>query len=101
MAARLPRLVRPALAGAVALTISTAAVAPAGVLAQDRPEAPVSGFLEALAEKRFDDLSQYVCPGFADQVAGYDIAAAMASDLPPGIDPQLLLDALSISVTGP
>lgn len=100
MAAHRTRLIRPALAYAAALAVSTALV-PIGAAAQDGPETPVVGVLTAIAEKRFDDLSMYFCPEFADQASGLDLSAAMTANLPPGLDPQLAVDALAFSVTGP
>lgn len=94
------RSIRPILAGAVALAISLAIVPP-GATAQDDPEAPVLGLLTAISEKQFDDLGRYFCPAFADQASGFDLSSEMTADLPPGIDPLVAIDALTISVTGP
>ncbi len=95
------RLARPAVAASAVLAIVTVGLFPASVAAQDGPETPVVGFLTAISEKRFDDLGQYFCAEFADRASGFDLGAAMAADLPEGIDPQLAVDAMSIAVTGP
>lgn len=100
MAAQRARRTWPTLIGAAAFAASVALV-PAGAAAQDDPETPVVGLLQAMSEKRFEDLGQYFCPEFADQASGFDLGAEMAASMPPGIDPQLVLDALTISVTGP
>lgn len=95
------RLPRPAVAASAVLAIATVGLFPASVAAQDGPETPVVGFLTAISEKRFDDLGQYFCAEFAAQASGFDLGAAMAADLPEGIDPQLAVDAMSIAVAGP
>ncbi len=94
------RPVRRTLAALAALVMSLALV-PIGTTAQDGPETPVLGFLTAMSEKRFDDLGRYFCPEYADQASGFDLSAEITAELPPGIDPQLAIDALTISVTGP
>ena len=100
MAVHGTRLVRSGLLVATTFVVSTA-LAPLGVAAQDGPETPALGLLGSIAEKRFDDLGQYFCPELADEATGFDIGASMAAELPAGIDPQLAVDALTISVTGP
>jgi hypothetical protein len=100
MAAQRARRTWPTLIGAAAFAASVALV-PASAAAQDDPETPVVGLLQAMSEKRFEDLGQYFCPEFADQASGFDLGAEMAASMPPGIDPRLVLDALTISVTGP
>ena len=100
MAAQRVRRTWPTLIGAAAFAASVALV-PASAAAQEDPETPVVGLLQAMSEKRFEDLGQYFCPEFADQASGFDLGAEIAASMPPGIDPQLVLDALTISVTGP
>jgi hypothetical protein len=90
---------RLALAGAT-LTLALAAL-PSVALAQDGPEAPIRGLFQAISEKRFEDAAQYFCPEFVDQAAQMDLGAALAGNLPAGVDPQVAEDALAFSVTGP
>ena len=92
-----PRLLA---ASALALALSAAAL-PSIASAQDGPETPVRGLLQAIVEKRFSDLEQYFCPEFASQAADLDLGAALASSLPAGVDPQVATDAIQFTVTGP
>jgi len=85
------------LASGLALALTVGALP---VSAQDSPETPVVGLLDALSEKRFSDLGTYFCPEFAAQAEGLDLTGAMAASLPAGIDIQLLLDSLVFSVEG-
>jgi hypothetical protein len=90
---------RLAIAGAT-LTLSIMAL-PSATLAQGGPEEPVRGLFQAIAEKRFEDAGQFFCPEFADQAAQMDLNAALAGNLPPGVDPQDAADAIAFDVTGP
>ena len=94
-----PYRTRLAVAGAT-LTLAIAAV-PSVTLAQGGPEEPVRGLFSAIVEKRFEDAVQYFCPEFADQAAQMDLGAALAGNLPPGVDPQDAEDAIAFAVTGP
>jgi hypothetical protein len=100
MAAQHVRRAWPTLVGAAVFAASLALI-PANAAAQDGPETPVLGLLQAVSEKRFEDLGTYFCPEFADQASGFDLGAELTASMPPGIDPQLAIDALTISVTGP
>lgn len=100
MAAQHTRRAWPTVVGAAAFAASVVLV-PAGAAAQDGPETPVVGLLQAISDKRFGELGQFFCPEFANQSSGFDLGAEMTASMPPGIDPQLVLDALTISVSGP
>ena len=96
----LPSRSRLVAAGALALALAGTTV-PSVAWAQDGPETPVRGLFQTIVEKRFEDIGQYFCPEFADQAMELDLAAALASSLPEGLDPQVAVDALVFAVTGP
>jgi hypothetical protein len=87
-------------AGALAIALSGALI-PSVALAQEGPDTPVHGLIQAISEKRFDEAAQFFCPEFAGEAAQIDLSAAMAANLPEGIDPQLAADAFTLTVTGP
>jgi|GEM_PF-6239039 len=91
-----PRMRMAAVAGSLALSLSFAA-APA-VLAQEGPEATIQGFMDAVVAKDFEALPSYFCEAQAAQAANFDMAA-LAEEMPPGLDVQSLLDAFIFDVT--
>jgi hypothetical protein len=91
---------RLAIMGGLVLALAGTAI-PSTTLAQDGPEKPVLSLFTAITEKRFADIGQSFCPEFAGQASQLDIAAAMTGSLPAGVDPQVAVDALAFSVTGP
>jgi hypothetical protein len=94
-----PSRLRLAIAGST-LTLAITAL-PSAALAQGGPEEPVRSLFSAIVEKRFEDAAQSFCPEFADQAAQMDLGAALAGNLPSGVDPQDAADAIAFDVTGP
>ena len=91
-----PRMRMTAVAGSMALSMSLA-LAPAA-MAQDGPEATIQGFMDAVAAKDFEALPGYFCEAEAEQAAQFDMAA-LAGEMPEGMDVSTLLDAFIFDVS--
>jgi hypothetical protein len=91
-----PRTRVAAVAGSLALSMSLA-LAPAA-MAQDGPEATIEGFMDAVAAKDFDALPGYFCEAEAEQAAQFDLAA-LAGEMPEGMDVSTLLDAFIFDIS--
>jgi hypothetical protein len=89
-----PRMRSVAIGGSMALALSIVAT-PA--LAQDDPTATIQGFMDAIVAKDFEALPSYFCEAEADQAAQFDLAA-IAGEMPEGLDVQSLLDAFIFDI---
>jgi len=83
---------------ASSLALSLSMVSAPAVLAQDDPAATIQGFMDAVVAKDFEALPSYFCEAQAAQAANFDMAA-LAEEMPPGLDVQSLLDAFIFDVT--
>jgi hypothetical protein len=79
-----------AVAGSLALSLSMVS-APA-VLAQDTPQDTLEGLMATIEAKDFEALPTFFCEEFAEEMGGLDFAS-LADEMPPGLDPNTLLDA--------
>ena len=66
----------------------------------DDPVASVNAALDTLITKQFDRMGDFACAEHRATIAArYDLGATLSAGLPDGVDPALLIDALTLVVT--
>jgi hypothetical protein len=86
----------------IAATMATLLTTVGGSLAvqaADTPEGAVSAVIEAFAAKDFEAIAPLVCEARREEVSGeLDLAASFSGS---GIDPQIVLDGLTLTIDDP